>query len=305
MAAAWASIFALPALAQAQPEFATDSEGKPCQVIPYTSYEITKPGRYCLTHDIFVQWNGETLTAPIRMAILIRASDVVLDLNGFTIGYRQATPLVSQTGGPGITQTINVLKNVVIRNGKISRFRTGVELQLYSQAKLEGILERWNRKHPSAFRHDQMGITIENITFEDNLIDAYLFGSKNVLRRNKFLHSGLSERQREDWSGNPIGQPKSYATVIIHGQDSEITDNQFELNGMVCGLPFAFVYVYDGDGLSVKRNTFANRSDQSAPTHGVALRNTTQSTLEKNEFQGLDGHVLQLPSFTPIPPRPD
>jgi len=297
IAAAWLAALALPALAQEQPEFATDSEGKACQVIPKAGYAITKPGRYCLTHDLFMQWRGENLNAPIHSVIYLLSADVVLDLNGFTIGYRQVNPLVSPNGGSGIDQTNVTLRNVVIRNGKISRFQRGIKLPLSSNAELEGALERWNREYPEFFKKNQISITIEDITFEDNKVDAYLFGRDIVLRHNKFLHKGLSERQREDWSGNPIGQPNSYAAVIIHGQKSEIADNQFELSGPVRGLPFAFVYVYDGDGLSVHHNTFINRSDQSASTHGIAFRNTTQFSLEENKFQGLDGSVLKLPSF--------
>lgn len=86
---------------------------------------ISSPGVYCLTQDI---------TAPNQTSaygVKVQSSDVVLDLNGYTIqgASHNATSSTSyNTRGVEVHMTNTTLNNVTIKNGTISGFNEGANI---------------------------------------------------------------------------------------------------------------------------------------------------------------------------------
>lgn len=89
-----------------------------CAVINTLPTVITQSGAYCLDRD---------LTTPMAsgMAVFINASDVQLDLNGFKI---ETTAGAANTAYGILSDTLPYRKNVVVRNGVIKGFQTGLSL---------------------------------------------------------------------------------------------------------------------------------------------------------------------------------
>ncbi len=81
-----------------------------------TAFIITQPGSYYLTGNVIVQGID---------AISIRSSNVVLDLNGFTVGDRQDP---SSGGTRSGVSAIGGYSNITVKNGNVSGFTGGVDL---------------------------------------------------------------------------------------------------------------------------------------------------------------------------------
>jgi nitrous oxidase accessory protein NosD len=79
--------------------------------IPFT---ITKPGKYILEADL-------TLSGTSTTAVTVSVSDVVIDLNGFTLS-------TSASPNTGISVSTNVT-NVTIQNGTITGFDFAIAMQ--------------------------------------------------------------------------------------------------------------------------------------------------------------------------------
>jgi hypothetical protein len=80
---------------------------------------IDKPGSYKLVRNI-------TLTADSATCLPITASDVTIDLAGFTISGPRGLATAAIVATPPQGQ---VLQGIAVRNGSISGFGTGVDLQ--------------------------------------------------------------------------------------------------------------------------------------------------------------------------------
>jgi hypothetical protein len=100
-----------------------------CTVITTLPAVITQSGAYCLDRD---------LTTPMAsgMAVFINASDVQLDLNGFKI---ETTAGAANTAFGILSDTLPYRKNVVVRNGAIKGFHTGLSLGGNTGLLAEGI----------------------------------------------------------------------------------------------------------------------------------------------------------------------
>jgi hypothetical protein len=88
----------------------------PCVGISSLPFTITSPGSYCLATD---------LSTPITKgaAITVAASDVLLDLRGFTL---EGTAAMGATKAAGVRAADR--SGVTVRNGAIRGFRVGVYL---------------------------------------------------------------------------------------------------------------------------------------------------------------------------------
>src|SRR5262245_13341253 len=85
----------------------------PISSLPFT---ISTPGSYYLTSSL----------ESINSGITVSANDVTIDLMGFTIGGAQ------NTNHPGIhvAGATNVMRrNIVVRNGSITRFGIGIRIE--------------------------------------------------------------------------------------------------------------------------------------------------------------------------------
>src|SRR5262245_11996426 len=99
------------------------AETAACTAIAAVPFTITTPGIYCLRQNLTM-----TTTGP---AIVILASNVVLDLNGFEL---EDTGEASW-GGVLVAGSYNV-----VRNGTIHGFKTGVEIGHFSNCLIEKLL---------------------------------------------------------------------------------------------------------------------------------------------------------------------
>jgi hypothetical protein len=90
----------------------------PPTVITSLPFSITVPGKYVL---------NQSLTSPDIAAILITCGDVTVDLNGYTITGRGETAYKAfgiEIYNPNVVS--GALSNIIIENGTLNNFRTGI-----------------------------------------------------------------------------------------------------------------------------------------------------------------------------------
>ncbi|MCE5293971.1 MAG: hypothetical protein LLF94_05100 [Chlamydiales bacterium] len=87
-----------------------------------STYIIDTPGKYCLAEDIFyTALPSDPITFEVSVAIIIAASNVVLDLCGHTIS--QTNNVLGFEGVPCIVlNPFTPLQNITIQNGTITQF---------------------------------------------------------------------------------------------------------------------------------------------------------------------------------------
>ncbi|BCB28146.1 hypothetical protein SKTS_30320 [Sulfurimicrobium lacus] len=96
------------------------------------------------------------------MLILIWASDVVLDLQGHTLGRGR---LLKNPGGNGI-EIVDKYTNIRILNGTLQDFHTGV---FHDSAKYPAVEEvPTYDAQLNTYRFPKSGVVLENITFKNN-----------------------------------------------------------------------------------------------------------------------------------------
>lgn len=152
-------------------------------------FTINNPGKYAL-----YQPTSYAAAAGIP-AISIRASDVVLDLQGFSL---------EQSGGAANVTAINInasVSNVTIRNGTINNFtRMGVEAQQLSTTKNNIQIQNMNFtscQQSAIIFSDTNNIVIKNINVFNcatNASNVFSFGTCNGIKMDNVLMSrcGLS-----------------------------------------------------------------------------------------------------------------
>lgn len=179
-------------------------------VIPiYGPTVITRPGVYVLQTNI---------TVSSGVAIEIRASDVVLDLNGFSI----TGPATASTRAIGI-YAFNQ-DRIQIRNGTIRGFLYGILLSSDQDSVI---------RYRSGFRHG--GHIVENLRLLDNQFRAVrVEGRGNVIRNNLIIETG----------GTTV-YPNSYGLAI------EATGPGALLEGNVVYNSFGMSDTGEGVGISV------------------------------------------------------
>jgi len=145
--------------------------------LPYT---ITTQGHYCFDRNLST---AQTAGA----AITINADFVTLDLNGFKLGGGAAGPATLTTGVAATDR-----KNLVIRNGNIRGFRSGIFVG--------GAASK--------------AVIIEDMRLDENMTNGIVvFGNNHVLRDNSVSDSG----------GNTTG---SLVTgIAAFGESAQIINN--------------------------------------------------------------------------------
>jgi len=138
--------------------------GNPEQTSARHKYVIEEPGHYCLTEDLHARIELADHPAEDTM-IAIWAGDVVLDLQGHTLGRGR---IFKNLGGDGIeiASQNSLAKNIVIRNGTLQDFEVGIYASFF------------RRKNPldtptfdpatNTYHFPANNITLENIIFKNN-----------------------------------------------------------------------------------------------------------------------------------------
>jgi hypothetical protein len=145
--------------------------GNPIHTDGISKYEIYKPGHYCLTEDMHARFDMADHAAESTM-IVIRTSDIVLDLQGHTLGRGR---IFKNPGGIGIVivdpyryaRGVGNAKDIVIRNGVLQDFKTGIE---YGALRSPVDTSTFNPK-TNTYHFPASNITFENITFKYNKKD--------------------------------------------------------------------------------------------------------------------------------------
>ncbi len=97
-----------------------------CVAIAAKDFEIKQSGRYCLREDLHTRMSFADHPAE-HWLIFIDAENVTLDLEGHVLGRGR---FFRQPGGSGIELGRNAA-NVVIRNGVLRDFETGIYRYIY------------------------------------------------------------------------------------------------------------------------------------------------------------------------------
>lgn len=135
-----------------KPAFKTtiSANGQECYVVDSEHTVLKKPGAYCLEEDLVI-------TKPSK-AIVISASNITLDLNGYTIRYEG-----EMSSGVVAIQS-NGHNHVTITNGAIEGFYIGI--------RASGNNLSFRNLHIHDIRFMGMLVTEgEHITIEDNLVE--------------------------------------------------------------------------------------------------------------------------------------
>jgi len=211
VAASFGSDLSLSALAQGSltppgapaPTMKTLAQIEPRTPISALPYTIEESGSYYLTGPLFSAGPG----------IIVAASDVTIDLMGFTIHGSQNTnhPGIQALGGEDV-----MLRNVVIRNGGITRFGAGVLIQNTQSGSVRDLVIHQNAAEGVILRNVGSGvcsdITVENCTITDNGSDGVrLDGSgsthgnrSHIIRNNKISSNRENGLFADNVSGSLI-----------------------------------------------------------------------------------------------------
>lgn len=128
----------------------------------YSKFDIRKPGHYCLSEDLHARFEYADHRAEGSM-IDINANDVVLDLQGHTLGRGR---LYKNSGGAGIFIGRGNT-NIRIMNGILQDFNRGI-FRFENPAVEE---QPAYDQQANTYRFSLADITLENITFKNNKKD--------------------------------------------------------------------------------------------------------------------------------------
>lgn len=207
--------------------------GTPISSLPLT---ITQPGYYYVTRPL--------TGGPFQTGIDVQTSNVTIDLNGFTL-----------TGGatPGNGITIAGFRNVVIENGAVRGWDTGIDAFGCGNCRIEGVQASSN--HNLGMKLGQNSTvsdcnislntlggmivqqaTVRDCTFSENTGSAVSVYSQSLIEGGRFIANSLgivanensTTLRRNELSGNGtdiliIGA--ATGTVLVDDVFCTITDN--------------------------------------------------------------------------------
>ena len=244
------------------------------RTIPITGpTTITRPGLYQLQNDIVVQ-SGIALT--------IAASDVVIDLNGYSLI------------GPGSANTTSIgiwasnRDRITIRNGTIDNFFYGV----YLSDSANYVLSRGTY-------FDQGGHLIENLRFYGNTFRAIrVEGVANVIRNNIIYDTG----------GSQVYNPAYAAAIETYGPGTVVENNIiYNIRGNGYGILVSNL----GAGSTIQNNIITATAyapvpnysahveglHEQAVTYAIAVRGpTTNAIVSANTVANFDYGIAFLNS---------
>ena len=151
--------------------------GNPERTDGISKIEIHNPGHYCLTEDLHARVEMADHWAE-RDLIVIRVSNVVLDLQSHTLGRGW---LFKNPGGHGIQihapECLNKntcpARNIIIRNGVLQDFKTGI---YFAYGRWDNGLDTPTYDpNTNTYHFPENNITLENITFKNNKTDFEIY----------------------------------------------------------------------------------------------------------------------------------
>jgi parallel beta-helix repeat protein len=236
--AALAAVLAL--LLGSGPAIATD-----VHTIPSTGLVIDQPGTYTVTQDLFHGDSGA--------AILITASNVILDLNGYTLYGNFVGVFIY-----GIV--VHSAQAVTVRNGRITGFSNDIRLSSSSNSTIENITAssfgNWGIQLDGSH-----GNTVQNNTSSSNFDGVRLTNSNSNTIQNNTL------------SGNYPGWPTGRGITLGASSNNTIRNNTTNSNSIG-------ILLFAGSSSNTIENNTANSNADagivlfSGPS-GNTIRNNT------------------------------
>jgi len=216
---------------------------------------ITQPGVYCLQGPIAANLAS-------RPAINIRASNVVVDLNGHKMGN-----LAAGTETRAIAVLATGRRNITVRNGIIRGFGTGVLIQPGSSGAV-----------------DSTGHIVENLTIERARIRGIdLRGTESTVRNNRIYITG-------DAPDTVTGLPR--AGISIVGDNSSVVGNEvYDTHEPPENLGGIGILVQAADSAFVSGNRIANSGLIAPKTVGIEV-SVGNGIVNDNQISGVDIGIL-------------
>jgi len=218
-----------------------------CTAITSLPYTISSQGTYCLNGNLSTNMTSDN-------AITINTGNVVLDLNGYTIGGSQA--------GTG-TQAIGIYafyrKNITIRNGTVRGFFRGIWLE-----------------DSSPYTTSQ-GHIIEDIRADRNTQNGIMVeGLGNIIRNNLVLSTG----------GN--SSYPSFNGIYVLGPGNRVINNdvyETKEQGTVwaCGI-----YANSTSGLVVENNRMGNAAFGTGYSAGIYIQASANAMVKDNTISKMN-----------------
>ena len=245
------------------PVMKTLSQVEPRTAITNLPFTINQPGSYYLTQSFAVN--------TMLSGITIVTNDVTLDLMGFTLsGF---------TNGVGVrigSQNLP-LKNVVVMNGIIRFWSTGVALHNTSSSRIEGLIVEGNR----FYGIDLWASNLDNGDCRDNVIAGCTV--RNNIANGIQMEAGTGRfitgnviRQNTISGNNGIGIHLLAATGSI--LDNRIADNSIVNNGddgIYFGVSGSGTHARNlVEGNFISGNTSRGIAMVASATNNIIIRNT-------------------------------
>ena len=225
----WGFLHGNPAYAQAR--------AKPCVSINSIPYVIKKAGSYCLGRDLTI----DSLEQIPQGAVFIIASDVVFDLNGYTLRGPKS----------GIGVSILQQQHVTIKNGTIKGFSIAAAFQRMKAEPVPGhyVLE---------------GLEI----LDSTAVGIFVIGDDVLVKNNTIRNTG------GDMSTSDIGQlPGSGIALRITGSRAKIYNNKIsDTHAKSPGRAYG-IYLEHGNKSEISGNTITGSGEST----GIAILKLAES----------------------------
>lgn len=233
--------------------FSAQAETVSCTKIVKVPYTIKKPGIFCLKKTL-------STSIPTGSAITIAASNVVLDLNGFSLDGSGA--------GMGTTSfgiTAEKQQNVTVKNGIVRGFYWGIAFG-----------------DESPYTTSRANV-IEDIRADNNTFMAiFVAGEGSVIRNN--IVSG---------TGGSTDTGSNYATggIVAQGAGTRVLGNDVTDLASVGAYAGYGIVVLDGGGCIVAGNRVSNITAATGETSGIAVLRSSGVVVSDNRLSGMKSGI--------------
>jgi hypothetical protein len=187
---------------------------------------------------------GNLSVDPPSSAIVIAADNVTIDLNGFTIAPLRAG---SAKSFDAITDQGASRTGIVVRDGVISDFGTGIQLYASQQVTIAGL---------RASRMDSIGINVGT--------SSTVSGNHSYLNRHGIITGAQAIVSRNVVYGNAGDGILTLQAAIIEGNSSSRNSfNGIVCSGGACSINSNSVYFNQRDGISAQTGSLIKNNSAS------------------------------------------
>jgi hypothetical protein len=259
-----------------------------------SAQEITQSGRYCLKHDFkaprfFVFALGGEKTAHEPEILEIKASNVVVDLNGFTLN---ADNMGMGGISSGYWKDKIANQNITIRNGTLrSRTRSGIDFnrpngsiftdfyyavggvtkEKLLESQKNNLRETLQILPKSADAYQKTEHLIERMKIESKIVSIGIKGAANIIRNST------------------IEITDGHAAIYLFGPNQLIENNIIIFKGKAAVESAAAIKLHQADGTIIRNNDIIIESmDDEAPKAAISLIDSKDVVIENNRIYGIN-----------------